>query len=313
MSSPFWFEDEFAVVATGEEEGIYGWLAVNHLKGNLQAGRKITANTSVGALDLGGASVQIVFIPEKSVMAQSFPLILGPHHLRVYSTSFLHFGQKEASHRVSSTIILDALLEVQSVAELVHPCFSTGYTFNPKFGYEANRTFPVDVSMQGSGDLAACERLIRRTFNKRQSCLVPTCSFWGVYQPRLYDNKFVAFSHFAQIASFLALPPQPTLTEFRVATEYVCSLSLNQLNTVFARVQVYFERVHLCFHAAYAWVLLTYGFDFPHDSPNLDFSASFAGEPIDYVVGAMIYQVNQDPLLRMDTSNFTELARAQIG
>jgi len=297
--SPFLFEDEFAVVATGEEEGIYGWLAVNHLIGNLRSDRKISAASSVGALDLGGASVQIVFIPEKSVMSHAFPLLLGPHHLRVYSTSFLHFGQKEASHRTSSIIISDAMLKVQSVDELYHPCYSVGYLYHPRFGYSGKRSFPIDVKMNGSADFHECEQLIKRIFHKEHDCLVPSCSFYGAYQPHLYNNKFIAFSHFSQIADFLALPREGPISDLRVASEYVCSLSLEQLNIVFARVKDHYNRVHLCFHSTYIWVLLTYGFGFSPHTHNVGFRQHFKGGIIDYVVGAMIYQLNQDPWLRM--------------
>lgn len=294
----FLFEEDFAVVATGEEEGIYGWLAVNYLKGNLRSDRRITAASSIGSLDLGGASVQIVFIPELSVMSKAFPIMLGPHHLRVYSTSFLHFGQKEASHRTSSIIISDALLKVQSVAELVHPCYAVGYTYHPRFGYTGNRSFPIDVKMGGSADFESCESLIKRIFHKEQDCLVPSCSFYGVYQPHLYNNKFIAFSHFSQIAEFLAIPVGAPISDLRIASEYVCSLSLEQLNIVFARVKDHYNRVHLCFHSAYIWVLLTYGFGFSPETRNIDFRQRFEGGIIDYVMGAMIYQLNQDPWLR---------------
>lgn len=299
LQSPFLFEDSFAVVATGEEEGIYGWLAVNYLIGNLRSDRKITASSSVGALDLGGASAQIVFIPEKSVMSHAFPLTLGPHNLRVYSTSFLHFGQKEAAHRTSSLMISDALLKVQSVDALYHPCYSVGYTYHPRFGYSGNRSFPIDIKMNGSADFESCKNLIRRIFHKEGDCLVPRCSFYGVYQPHLYNNKFIAFSHFSQIADFLALPAQAEISDLRVAAEYVCSLSLEQLNIVFARVKDHYNRVHLCFHAAYIWVLLTYGFGFSHKTRNIDFRQHFNGSIIDYVMGAMIYQINQEEWLRM--------------
>ena len=35
--NPFAFETEYARVISGEEEGAYGWAAINYLAGNLQA------------------------------------------------------------------------------------------------------------------------------------------------------------------------------------------------------------------------------------------------------------------------------------
>lgn len=55
------------------QEGIYGWAAVNFLKGDLLALSKgagtadIPANKTVGTLDLGGASTQISFYKRDQV------------------------------------------------------------------------------------------------------------------------------------------------------------------------------------------------------------------------------------------------------
>lgn len=294
-TSPFDFQDDHAYVATGEEEGIFGWITVNHMLGNLKAD-KLTHTSTVGALDLGGASSQIVFIPEKSIMANAFPLQLGPHRFRVYSTSYLHFGQREAAHRTASVIISKALLEVQSVSEVRHPCFSLGYAYHPKFSYNDQRSLPIDVRMNGSSDFSGCRDLLQQIFSKDSLCLVPSCSFYGVYQPHVHGSQFVAFSHFAEVAHHLALPPNAQLYHLQVAAEYVCSLSVQQLDTIFERVALQYERDHLCFHSTYILVLLTYGYGFPLDTDDIAFKRHFDnGEDIDYVVGAMIYQINQEP------------------
>mmetsp|Transcript_90014 Transcript_90014/g.218241 ORF Transcript_90014/g.218241 Transcript_90014/m.218241 type:complete len:287 (+) Transcript_90014:2-862(+) len=278
--------------------------------GTLHSEERLTASNSFGALDLGGASVQIVFIPKKSVMAHAFPLVLGHHNLRVYSASFLHFGYEEAAQRVASIIIADALLEVQSVIELYHPCFSVGYTWHPRFGYDGNRSFPIDVGMSGSSDFHSCENLLRRIFEKDADCLMPTCSFYGVYQPHTYNNKFIAFHQFAKIAEFLALPQTGSINDLRIAAEYVCSLSYDQLNIVFETVPED-DRVTLCLHAAYMWVLLTYGFGFPKDTRNIEFRRRLSGgHVVDYVLGAMIYELNQNTWLRM-AGNVSALKEAR--
>eukprot|EP00415_Alexandrium_ostenfeldii_P001157 UN1157 len=164
--------------------------------------------------------------------------------------------------------------------------------------------------MSGSADFPSCTQLIRKIFHKERECLVESCSFYGVYQPHLYNNKFIAFSHFSQIADFLAVPAEASLNDVRVAAEYVCSLSLEQLDVVFARVQDHYNRVHLCFHATYMLVTLTYGFGFPSDSRNIIFRQHFGGSIIDYATGAMIYELNQDPWYR-HRGNVSDLAEAR--
>ncbi|CAE8726080.1 unnamed protein product [Polarella glacialis] len=293
--TPFRFHESMASVATGEEEGVFGWLTVNAQLGNIRADRLINSKTTVGALDLGGASAQIVFMPQKSILQHAFPMSLGPHRFHVYSWSFLHFGQRESAHRAADIVISEALLRVQSAKILYHPCFSTNYTYSPRFSYSHdNSSFPVTATMQGSSDFDGCLRLIKRTFNKDTPCLVTHCSFYGVYQPRLYDSNFIAFSYFAKAADYLAVPRDAPLSEFLVASEYVCSLSRTQLDIIFARIENHYDRLHMCFHATFIYVLLTYGFGFGPDSSGILFKEDLGnGQAIDWVVGGMIYEINQ--------------------
>ena len=62
---PFYFENDFARVISGEEEAIYSWAAVNFLMGViLQESKGLGTADGVGTygtLDLGGASSQIAF------------------------------------------------------------------------------------------------------------------------------------------------------------------------------------------------------------------------------------------------------------
>eukprot|EP00439_Symbiodinium_sp_Y106_P082065 s1259_g21.t1 len=234
---PFMFRNDMASVATGEEEGVFGWISANYLLGNLEPDRTPATNTTVGSLDLGGASAQIVFMPQKSIIQHEFPLKLGPHRLQLYSFSFLHFGIREAAHSTASRVISDALLAVQSETEVYHPCFAKGYIYTPKFSYSAARFPAIRVKMQGTSDFMQCQQLIMRIFNKDAPCLVAQCSFYGVYQPRLYQEKFLAFAHFALIARDLGLPETAQLEDFRAATQYVCSLTIDILNSLFARVE----------------------------------------------------------------------------
>jgi len=300
---PFLFRSDMASVATGEEEGVFGWISANYLMGNLGPEQTPTSNTTIGSLDLGGASTQIVFMPQKSIIQHQFPLKLGPHRIQLYSFSFLHFGVREAAHSTASRVISDALLAVQSETDVYHPCFASGYIYSPKFSYGEARFQAIQVKMRGTSNFDECVSLIKRIFNKNAPCLVAQCSFYGVYQPRLYAEKFLAFAHFAIIAKDLGLRKDAQLDDFRAATQYLCSLSISVLNSIFARVEDDYSRTHLCFHATFAYVLLTFGYGLEEEQNNIVFKTSHSGKPIDWAVGAMIYEINQDSTLSTPFAN----------
>ena len=74
--NPFMFNDvEKARILSGEEEGAYGWIAINYLKGALKddinkgaaggEGGVAAASVTYGAVEMGGASTQISFFKTK--------------------------------------------------------------------------------------------------------------------------------------------------------------------------------------------------------------------------------------------------------
>lgn len=83
---------------TGSEEGLYGWLAVNYKLGTLTANGK----NPVGVMDMGGASVQIVFPVAKTEGIKNSDLQqfdLYGRHLQLFIHSFLGLGQTEVTHQ----------------------------------------------------------------------------------------------------------------------------------------------------------------------------------------------------------------------
>lgn len=87
-----------AKTITGNEEGLYDWLSVNYHLGRLNS----TNTQSIGVMDMGGASVQIVFpiapnqaIDDKSQVKIS---VYGKEY-NLFIRSFLGLGQTEMSHQ----------------------------------------------------------------------------------------------------------------------------------------------------------------------------------------------------------------------
>ena len=80
-ASAFRFEWEWARVISGEEEALYAWIAVNSFmktfstKGIIRE-RFGDHTRTHGAIDLGGASIQIAFEPSNSILSHAFLLRL---------------------------------------------------------------------------------------------------------------------------------------------------------------------------------------------------------------------------------------------
>lgn len=78
---------------TGHEEGIYAWLAVNTALSN---------HNYVGVMDMGGASVQLVFPVKSTTNAAAEDLstvTINNEEVTLYSHSFLGLGQTEVIHQ----------------------------------------------------------------------------------------------------------------------------------------------------------------------------------------------------------------------
>ena len=90
-----------AKTITGATEGAYGWLSINFITGNLNksiaemaAGVEVTTPalgeyTTLGALDLGGASTQVPHLPLQSNLNQRSAAAFADGFLWVSQITFL--------------------------------------------------------------------------------------------------------------------------------------------------------------------------------------------------------------------------------
>ncbi|KAM9595116.1 ectonucleoside triphosphate diphosphohydrolase 8-like isoform 9-T9 [Morphnus guianensis] len=93
-----------ARILTGNEEGSFGWITVNYLLETLVkcsfTGEWIhpPAEDVVGALDLGGASTQITFLPGTTIDDSSTRVVLRLYgtNYSIYTHSYLCYGQNQA-------------------------------------------------------------------------------------------------------------------------------------------------------------------------------------------------------------------------
>lgn len=122
-----------AKTITGNEEALYDWLSVNYHMGTLK-----DPDSSIGVMDMGGASVQIVFPIQKNPDISSksqVALNLYGREINLYVHSFLGLGQTEVSHQFLNT----------------PSCFANNY--------------PLPDGESGQGNAPACEQDISSLMN----------------------------------------------------------------------------------------------------------------------------------------------------
>lgn len=196
-----------AKTITGSEEGLYAWLVINYQLGKLNA----DDNSSVGVMDMGGASVQIVFPVEKTEGISPSDLVeidLYGKHRKLFIHSFLGLGQTEVSHQY---------LDLAS-------CFSTGYQLTD--------------GTAAIGDAANCEKEVSLLINDvhRVSSIVQPAkdqnpvSNWYVLggmaelaqtQPFHFEKQFTNETLIEQANSMVCQQQWPTLSVQYPNNEYL--------------------------------------------------------------------------------------------
>ncbi|XP_077918202.1 ectonucleoside triphosphate diphosphohydrolase 8 isoform X2 [Halichoerus grypus] len=216
-----------AELLAGQAEGALGWITINYVLGTLIkysfSGEWIRPleGTLVGALDMGGASTQITFVPGGPILDKSTQAtfrLYGSEH-RVYTHSYLCFGRDQMLTR-----LLARLMESSPGPLVRHPCYHSGYwtTLSPAILYESpcvHTTPPPDLArtltVEGTGNPGACVSAIRGLFNFSSCEGRGHCAFDGVYQPPVRGRFYARPSYFPApglLQLLLHLPlPEPHL------------------------------------------------------------------------------------------------------
>ncbi|NWT71543.1 ENTP8 diphosphohydrolase, partial [Prunella himalayana] len=295
-----------ARILTGEEEGAYGWITINYLLDSFtkyspkaHAWLRPEAANIFGALDLGGASTQITFMPEGSVLSQK-ELTLYGYSYNIYTHSYLCYGQNEMLKRLAKELIVSL-----PSTRVHHPCYPKGY--NETVSLSSFRASPCTdgsaprlalgdstVTLQGRGNASACLAALRRLFNFSACGQSQDCAFDGVYQPPL-RGQFIAFSAFYYNFKFLNLTEGQPLAEVREAIEGLCTRSWEDLSSSYPtedpkRLLTY------CANANYILTLLLDAYKFNESTwNNIFFQMKAGGAEVGWTLGYMLNLTNMVP------------------
>ncbi|NXK94788.1 ENTP8 diphosphohydrolase, partial [Formicarius rufipectus] len=297
-----------ARILTGEEEGAYGWITINYLLDSFtkfspkaRTWLRPEAANIFGALDLGGASTQISFMPEGSVTNQNgaSKFTLYGYSYDIYTHSYLCYGQDEMRKRLAKELIVSF-----PSTRVHHPCYPKGY--NETVSLSSFLTSPCtdrndprlplgarEVTLEGRGNASGCLAAVRDLFNFSACGQSPNCTFDGVFQPPV-RGQFIAFSAFYYNFKFLNLTEGQPLATAREAIEHLCTRSWEDLSSSYPkedpkRLPTY------CANANYILTLLDV-YKFNETSWNNIFFQMKAGSAdVGWTLGYMLNLTNMIP------------------
>ncbi|XP_038012485.1 ectonucleoside triphosphate diphosphohydrolase 8 isoform X1 [Motacilla alba alba] len=293
-----------ARILLGSEEGSFGWITVNYLLETLvkfsfaEKWEHPQDAEVLGALDLGGASTQITFqpgVPVEDRNTSVFFRLYGTNY-SLYSHSYLCYGQSQALK-----MLLAALHQASSSAQIIHPCYPQGYQENitvaelydsPCVHAPSSASPGLVLTVTGTGDPAACGTAVRRLFNFSCRAQGP-CGFNGVYQPPV-RGQFFAFAGFYYTFNFLNLTHQQSLSEVNTTVLSFCRRNWTELVQSFPKNLNYLHTY--CSVAFYILTLLLDGYKFnEHTWSNIHFSRQAANTDIGWTLGFMLNLTNMIP------------------
>ncbi|NXA12345.1 ENTP8 diphosphohydrolase, partial [Sapayoa aenigma] len=298
-----------ARILTGEEEGAYGWITINYLLDSFtkfspkaHTWLRPEAANIFGALDLGGASTQISFMPEGSGISwnESSKFTLYGYNYNIYTHSYLCYGQNEMLKRLAKELIASS-----PSTRVRHPCYPEGYTETVRLS--AFRTSPCtngsdprlplgdrNVTLEGRGNASECLAALRKLFNFSACGQSQDCTFDGVSQPPL-RGQFIAFSAFYYNFKFLNLTERQPLATVREAIEQLCTRSWEDLSSSYPKENP--KRLpKYCANTNYILTLLLDAYKFNETSWNNIFFQMKAGSAdVGWTLGYMLNLTNMIP------------------
>lgn len=307
--SKYSFNFQGARVISGREEGAYGWITINYLLGkftkksrwfNLMTNESDSQET-YGALDLGGASTQITFVPQNQTIESPQNALyfrLYGKNYNVYTQSFLCYGKDQA-------LLQKLAKDIRETDKILRdPCFNHGY--NRVMNISDLQDSPCtkkykkilefqQLQIQGTGNFQQCQQSIFQLFNT-SNCPYSHCSFDKIFLPPLRGH-FGAFSAYYYVMKFLNLTSEEPYSQEKVidTVEKFCSLPWEELKKNFGEVHEKYLSEY-CFSGTYIISLLQRAYHITPDFwKNIHFMGKIQNSDVGWTLGYMLNLTNRIP------------------
>ncbi|KAI4524481.1 nucleoside phosphatase GDA1/CD39, partial [Schizophyllum commune] len=275
-------------IITGEEEGLFGWIAVNYLMDGFIGSSDI--RTTYGFLDMGGASTQIAFEPGEAHVAENdnslvevrLRLLTGEEiRHKVFVTTWLGYGTNQARERYVGQTIRDyerALIDGSDLPPdediIPDPCLPKDLilTEKPVHSGDASSHSQKVHKLRGTGSFEQCMKQTYKLLNKDAPCSATPCLMDGVHVPPIDFSV----SHFIGVSEYwyssdhvFGLGGAYDFVQYERAAGEFCSRNWQDINGEVVAVGKWGENVEIsrlemqCFKAAWIVNVLHDGLGMP--------------------------------------------------
>ncbi|KAM9310201.1 ectonucleoside triphosphate diphosphohydrolase 3 [Pholidichthys leucotaenia] len=303
-SLPFMLQN--ASIISGQEEGVYGWITVNYLMGNLIEKNLVNkyihpeGSKTVGSMDLGGASTQIAFAVQDDLKGPNYLHIkLYGYPYNVYTHSFLCYGKNEAEKRVLDKVVQRAT----DPTYIVNPCYPKDFNITLKASaiYDSECTKKPrsynpdqDFFFIGEANSEGCGEIVKSIFDFKTCSFSSQCSFNGVEQPPVVGD-FMAYAGFFYTARALLLNGTSEFDQFNASVRTFCHTDWRQLKQQKKWISDKYLRTY-CYASHYVFTLLAEGYKFDRETwKNINFERMVKGSSIGWSLGYMLSMSNMIP------------------
>ncbi|ELT89294.1 hypothetical protein CAPTEDRAFT_163643 [Capitella teleta] len=282
--NPFFYETQHTRILSGEEEGVFAWIAANYLRGFFSPNSKVP---NAGILELGGASTQIAFIPDGAILADKYPVTVGGRSYSVYVHSYLYYGQNYV---------------VKRIRERLQEADPKAYTLdNPCMLKDDGACEEIDGQQylyHGTGEPEKCLQMMQRFIYKPHEdfCYPQPCSIGTVYQPTIEaEVPFLALSAFYFPPDRLKVMQEDgtfTPENLRIAALDFCKKNITLAMNETGETGRFLSTE--CTVALYMSELFTSGYGFANDTQQIRAAGKINGRKIEWPLGAIIYETEKD-------------------
>lgn len=260
---PYSFTSVTARTISGKEEGIYDWLDVNYLAKNFN-----NSQPTLGCIDMGGASIEIVFATPETQPADNenmTTLIVNKQKYTLYSKSILGLGQDAARKNIGDP-------------ETSTSCYPLGYS-----------EYPLSPSSKGNFKFDTCKdlydtKILKKLLAKNDLLAIPHQQQFIAFGSIFYSFKFFAPDLTTEQATQI---PSEAILENNIKS--VCTMSWQDLKRRYPTDNFL---ANDCANGVYIDELLfgANGYEL-QDSQLFKISNTLNQEPIDWALGAVLNQL----------------------